>query len=126
MSSRSARVGPLAVVAALVALVAGYLNDCFAGLGVAPTPGGRVEEARDKVTEKVKQTADALAKIRVVVQGEQCRIGDTAPRACEAVCAEQAAGAEVEVEATGGAQRTVEALRTCLKDRGVKVQVVSE
>lgn len=123
---RPARLGPLAVVAALVALVAGYLGDCFAGVGLAPAPGSRVDEARDKVQEKVKQTADELRKLRVVVQGEQCRVGDTPLRACEAVCGEQPAGAEVEIEATAGAQRTVEALRECLKQRGVKAQVISE
>ena len=49
-----------------------------------------------------------------------------AARACDAVCDEPAKDAEVEVEATAGAQRTVEALRGCLKRRGVKVHMISE
>jgi hypothetical protein len=124
--ARPARLGPLAVVAALVALVAGYLGDCFAGLGFAPAPGGQVDEARDKVQEKVKQTAEAIARPVVVVQGERCRLGDTPLRECEAVCGEQASGAEVEIDATQGTHRAVEALRECLKGRGVKVKVHSE
>jgi hypothetical protein len=120
--ARPARLGPLAVVAALVALVAGYLNDCFAGLGFAPTPGGKVEETRDKVQEKVKQTADAIARPVVVEQGERCRLGDAPLRECAEVCGEQASGAEVDVDGTEGTHRAVEALHECLKGRGVKVK----
>ena len=108
-------------------VVAGYLNDCFAGLGFAPTPGGQVDEVRETVNEKVHRTVDALAKIRVVVQGEPCRkFGNTPLRACDRCATRPAKDAEVEVEATAGAQRTVEALRGCLKRRGVKVHMVSE
>jgi hypothetical protein len=124
--SRPARLGPLAVVAALVALVAGYLNDCFAGLGLAPAPGGKIDTAREVVQEKVKQTAEAVKAVPVVVQGEKCRVGDTPLRACEEVCGEQAAGAQIEVVAAEGTHRTVEALRECLKGRGVKVKLNSE
>jgi hypothetical protein len=123
---RSARLGPLAAVAALVALVAGYVNDCFSGLGFAPAPGGRVDEAREVVGEKVQRTAEAIARPRVVVKGEQCRVGDVGLRPCATVCDELAAGVDVEVEATAGTQQTVEALRACLKRRGVKVHLVAE
>lgn len=125
-SARPARLGPLALVAALVALVAGYLNDCFAGVGLAPTPGGKVEEVRDKVEEKVKQTAQAIAPAIIVVQGERCRIGETPLRACDEVCAEQPAEVAVEVDGTQGSHRAVEALRECLAGRKVKAKVHSE
>lgn len=124
--ARPARLGPLALVAALVALVAGYLNDCFAGLGFAPAPGGKVEETRDKVQEKVKQTAEAIATPIIVVQGERCRIGDAPLRACDEVCAEQPADAVVEVDGTQGSHRAVEALRECLTGRKAKVKLHSE
>jgi hypothetical protein len=73
------------------------------------------------------------ARPRIAVQGEQCMLaGDAAPRACVDVCAETtSAGSaggkkEVEIDATVGAQKTVDALRACLQGRGVKVRVDSE
>lgn len=114
------------MLAALVALVAGYLNDCFAGLGLAPAPGGKVDQARDKVEDEVKRATSEIARRRIVVQGERCRVGDAPLAACEAVCGEQAAGSEVEIAATEGTHRAVEALRECLKGRGVKATVQSE
>lgn len=126
MSSRSrpSRAGLVAVLGALVALVAGYLNDCFVGFGLSPGTGSPPAAAP---VASEKSPAAASGKLRVVVQGEQCRLDDaTTLRDCAGVCAEPAAGATVEVEATAGAQRAVEALRTCLQGRGVKVQVVSE
>lgn len=124
---RPARLGPLAVLAALVALVAGYVNDCFSGLGFAPAPGGRVDEVREVPREERAPAASGeVTRTRILVQGEQCRVGEAAARACDLVCAELAPNAEVDVEATTGTQKTVEALRACLKERGVKAHMVAE
>jgi hypothetical protein len=121
--ARPARLGLLAVLGALVALVAGYFNDCFGGLGLSPGAPTRAVPA----VEATKTAADTAGKVRVVVQGELCRLdSSTELRACDLVCADQVAGSTVEVEATAGAQRAVEALQACVKGRGAKVQVVSE
>ncbi|MDC0715886.1 hypothetical protein [Nannocystis bainbridge] len=121
--SRPARAGFVVLLAALVALVAGYLNDCFVGFGLSPNAGSPAPAA-----ESAKPAATpAQTRVRVVVQGEQCRLGEASEaRACDAVCADQAAGTTVEIEATAGSQRAVEALRACLQGRGAKAQVVSE
>ncbi|PCC67919.1 hypothetical protein SAMN02745121_04738 [Nannocystis exedens] len=120
--SRPSRAGFVAFLGLLVALVAGYLNDCFAGLGLSPDAGQAVPAG-----EPAKPSAKPGDRVRVVVQGEQCRVGGDGPlRPCDAVCAEQAAGATVEIDATAGAQRAVDALRTCVQARGAKAQVVSE
>lgn len=122
------------MLGALVALAVGYLNDCFSGLGLSPPGAGapaqaveptKVEEAEPAKVEPATQ--GQAAKLRVVVEGELCRLdGAGEARSCEAVCAELAEGATVEVEATAGAQRTVEALRGCLQGRGVKAKVEAE
>jgi hypothetical protein len=120
---RPSRAGFVAFLGVLVALVAGYLNDCFSGLGLSPNAGQAVPAA----AEPAKPAAKAEGRVRVVIQGEQCRVGDGAPlRLCDAVCAEQAAGTTVEIEATAGAQRAVDALRACVQGRGARAQVVSE
>lgn len=117
--SRGARLGFLGLLALIVALVAGYFNNCLGGLGLAPGSGSPAAPKVDGPT----QTGEVGA--RVVVQGDQCRRdGEAALRACDAVCAE--VGAEVEVEATAGTQRAVDALRTCLQAKGARVKVVSE
>jgi hypothetical protein len=119
VSSRPARVGILAFLAAAVALAAGYLNNCFVGFGLSPGAGLAPAEMKDAKLDKA-------TTVRVVVQGEHCRKdGDTATLACDVVCKQVTAGA-AEVEATVGAQRTVDALKACLQARGVKVQVVSD
>jgi hypothetical protein len=109
------------VLAAAIAALAGYVNNCFTGLGLGP---GAAPAAAPAPAKEIAAAAVAVARARIVVQGEQCRLGDAAPRPCDAVCAEVEGAAEV--EATAGAQRTVDALRTCLQGRGVKVQVVAE
>lgn len=125
MSSRSRPVGFVAFLGLLVALVAGYLNDCFVGLGLSPGTG--TPAAAPAAPAAKPAAADVGATIRIVVQGEQCRVDDKAPlRACAVVCAEQPEAASFEIEATAGAQRTVEALRACLQGRGAKVRVASE
>ena len=127
MSSRSRPVGLVAFLGVLVALVAGYLNDCFVGFGLSPGTGAPAAPAAAPAAPAAQPAADVGATIRIVVQGEQCRVDDKAPlRACEAVCAEQPDSATFEIEATAGAQRAVEALRACLQGRGAKVRVASE
>lgn len=126
VSSRSPRVGFLAVLVALAAGAAGYLNNCFAGLGLplgGPGAGASKQEAAN-LTKKAEEAAAGPA--RVVVQGEQCLLaGEATPRACDVVCAEVPAGV-ASVDATVGSQRAVDALKACLQARGVKPQVVSE
>ncbi|WAS97173.1 hypothetical protein [Nannocystis punicea] len=119
---RPSRVGFLALLTALVGLVAAYLNGCLVGLGLSANA-----IRKQTAAETAKPTAQADARVRVVVQGEQCRLDGRGPlQACDTWCAEQAPGTAVEIEATAGAQRAVEGLRTCLQGRGIKAQVVSE
>ena len=126
---RKSKFGVVALLGLAVALIAGYLGNCFQGLGlgVGEGEGARKVEAGVATARKtVGAATEAAAKARVTVEGERCRLGDdVALRDCDEVC-EQLDGPAAEVEATAGAQRTVEALRTCLQRRGLKVQVVSE
>jgi len=127
--SRPARVGILVVLAGAIAVAAGYLNNCFTGLGLGPGQGaGQPQAAVDAAKDIAKDItkAEAPAKVRVVVQGEQCRMdGDTAARGCEELCKTITASA-AEVEATAGTQGAVDGLKSCLQGRGIKVQVLSE
>lgn len=109
------------MLAGAVAVAAGYINNCFTGLGFAPGAGtGQAEVKSD-----VKQ-ADANSKVRVVVQGEHCRMdGDAATQGCEDLCKRLKASA-VELEATTGTQAMVDRMKGCLQGRGLKVQVLSE
>lgn len=103
-----------------IAVAAGYVNNCFTGLGFAPGAGTGQAEVKD-VTR-----ADATGKLRVVVQGEHCRVdGDATTQGCEDLCKLIKATA-VDVEATAGTQGMVDRLKTCLQGRGIKVQVLSE
>lgn len=118
----------MALLAALVALVAAYFNGCLNGYGLGSGQGPTRAEVAAKVNEvkdRVKDSVQGPQRDRIVVQGELCRHDYEVPtRACDVVCAEVEGAAEI--EATGGAQRTVDALKACLQARGVKVQVVSE
>lgn len=122
----------MALLAALVALVAAYFNGCLSGYGLGSGLGSGQGPTRAEVAAKVNEVKDRVKdsvqgpqRDRIVVQGEQCRRdGEVPTRACDVVCAEVEGAAEI--EATGGAQRTVDALKACLQARGVKVQVVSE
>lgn len=119
---RSSRLGFLAFLGLLVALVAGYLNDCFSGLGLPALSG----TTAPKASEAAAPGKSGEGRARVVVTGETCRVGDAAAAGdCAAAC-QAASGAAVEIEATAGAQGTVDALRSCLQKRGLKVHVVSE
>ena len=112
------------MLAGAVALAAGYLNNCFTGLGFAPGRSAGQVEAKPDVVDVTK--ADAPAKVRVVVQGERCRIDGVATlQNCEDLCNSIQASA-AEVEATAGTQGTVDQFKTCLQGRGIKVQVLSE
>ncbi|MBZ5715382.1 hypothetical protein [Nannocystis pusilla] len=123
--SRPARVGFFACLAVLVALGVGYFNDCLAGLGLSVAALSQKEQATPKAEPAAE--AKAEARVRIVVQGEQCRLGGARElRSCDDVCGEQIPGAIVELAATAGAQRVVEDLRTCLRRRGATVQVISE
>lgn len=109
------------MLAGAVAVAAGYLNNCFTGLGFGPGQGPGQLEANHQVTK-----ADATGKLRVVVQGEHCRMdGDTTTQGCEALC-KTIQAKTVEVEATAGTQGMVDRLKSCLQGRGLKVQVISE
>ncbi len=124
---RSSRVGPVAALGVVLVLISAYLGNCFTGLGL-PGPGPGAPAAKDSAARKTEEKAagERAAPARLVVQGEQCRLGDDPTlRSCDAACAE-VPGGRAEVDATAGAQRTVEALRTCLQGRKVKVQVLSE
>lgn len=118
----------MALLAALVALIAAYFNGCLAGVGLGPGQAPtRAEVAAkvDAVKDRVKASVEGPPRDRIIVQGEQCRHDYEVPtRACDVVCKEVEGAAEI--EATGGAQRAVDALKACLQGRGVKVQVVSE
>ncbi len=122
------RVGVLALLVLVVALVAAYLGNCFQGLGLGAGDGSgarEVEKLADAATKTLGAATGAAARVRIVVEGERCRLADEkTARACDAVCRDIAGATEV--EATAGAQHTVDALRTCLKERGVKFQVLSE
>lgn len=126
---KKSKVGPVALLGLAVALVAGYLGNCFEGVGLGVGNGAgvrKVEKGVVTATKTVGAATDAAAKARITVEGERCRLGDEGPLgACDEAC-KAVEGAAAEVEATAGAQHTVEALRTCLQGRGVKVQVVSE
>lgn len=116
------------MLAGAIAVAAGYLNNCFTGLGFGPGQGTGQPLTTDvtKDVTKADAKADATAKVRVVVQGEQCRMdGDTAAQSCEDLCKKLTASA-IEVEATAGTQATVDSLKSCLQGRGIKVQVLSE
>lgn len=120
MSAR-ARVGVVAVLVAGIAAAAAYLNNWLAGVGLPL--GGPTEVSAPKDVDRADAPA---ARGRVVVQGERCMLaGDAAPRACDAACAD-VKGKEVDIDATVGAQKTVDDLRACLQQRGVKVRVDSE
>jgi len=115
------------VLAGAIAVAAGYVNNCFTGLGFAPGAGtgqAEVKATKDVTTSGTK--ADATGKLRVVVQGEHCRVdGDATTQGCEDLCKIIKATA-VDVEATAGTQGMVDRLKTCLQGRGIKVQVLSE
>ncbi len=117
------------MLAGALALAAGYLNNCFTGLGLGPGQGtGLVEATKDVAQDVTKPVAkaDATAKVRVVVQGEQCRMdGDSSAHGCEDLCTKITASA-VDIEATAGTQGMVDSLKSCLQGRGIKVQVLSE
>ena len=128
--ARKSRLGLFAFLALLVALVGAYLGNCFQGLGLGAGTGAGVKkdvkEGAAIAREIVGESADAAARARVIVEGERCRLGDeTRPRSCDAVCKDLGGGA-AEIQATTGAQRTVDALRTCLQGRGVKVTVIAD
>jgi hypothetical protein len=122
---KPARVGILAVLAGAVAVAAGYVNNCFTGLGFGSGAGTSGLADVGKKKDDVKPAA-APAKVRVIVQGEHCRMdGDAATQKCDDLCRSIKAEA-VDVEATVGAQGTVDGLKACLLGRGLKVQVLSE
>lgn len=122
--SKSSRGGPIVALGILIALVAGYFSNCFGGLGL-PGPGTDAPTVRDSANSERPAATGEATRTRVVVQGEQCRVGDDpSPGTCEAACAKLTGTAEI--EATAGTQRTVDALRKCLQARGVKVQIQSE
>lgn len=111
------------MLAGAIAVAAGYVNNCFTGLGFAP--GAGTGQAEVKATRDVTK-ADATGKLRVVVQGEHCRVdGDATTQGCEDLCKIIKATA-VDVEATAGTQGMVDRLKICLQGRGIKVQVLSE
>jgi len=118
-----------ATLAVLIALVGAYLGNCFQGLGLSAGDGKGARAVQDgaaTVRKTIDEATDGPLKARVTVQGERCRLSDEkTPRDCDAVCKELSGGL-AEVEATAGAQRTVDALRTCLQGRGVKVTVLAE
>jgi hypothetical protein len=122
---KSSRGGTVGVLAIFAALVAAYFGICLTGLGLpGPGPSAPSSDAAPARTEG--KAAGGEARGSVVVQGEQCKLAaDAAPRDCKAVC-QEVTGKTVDVDATGGAQRTVDALRTCLQARGLKVSVQSE
>ena len=119
----------LGFLALVIALVAGYLGNCFQGLGLSAGDGKgakEVQEGAAKAKKAVGEATDAAAKARVTVEGERCRLGDEVdPRGCDAVCRDLGGGA-AEIEATAGAQRTVDTLKSCLQGRGVKVTVLAD
>ena len=124
--ARKSRPGLFAFLALLVALVGAYLGNCFQGLGLGAGVKKDVKKDAAIAKEIVGESADAAARARVIVEGERCRLGDESkPRSCEAVCKDLGGGA-AEIQATTGAQRTVDALRTCLQGRGVKVTVIAD
>jgi hypothetical protein len=118
-----------ALLAVLCALIGAYLGNCFQGLGLSAGDGKgakEVQEGAAKAKKAVGEATEAAAKARVTVEGERCRLGDEAsPRGCDAVCRDLGGGA-AEVEATAGAQRTVDTLKSCLQGRGVKVTVLAD
>ncbi|MBA3547345.1 MAG: hypothetical protein H0T76_12735 [Nannocystis sp.] len=126
---RPARVGIFAVLAVAIAVAAGYLNNCFTGLGFGPGQGaGQLEATKDVAKDAARDVTkiDPTGKVRVVVQGEHCRMeGDKATQSCEDLCKEIVASA-ADVEATAGTQGTVDRFKSCLQARGIKVQVLSE
>ena len=128
---KSSRAGGLGLLLIAGAAVAAYLGNCLGSLGL-PGPGATPPApatATDKpATDKpaTGKAGPAEARVRIVVEGEQCRSdGEPTPRDCKTVC-ELATGKTAELDATAGAQGTVDALRTCLQDRGLKVSVLSE
>lgn len=128
---KSSRAGGLGLLLIAGAAVAAYLGNCLGSLGL-PGPGA-APPAPATATEKAATDRPATGKagpaeqrVRIVVEGEQCRSGgEPTARDCKAVC-EQATGKTAELDATAGAQQTVDTLRTCLQDRGLKVSVLSE
>ena len=131
---RSSRAGTLGILVILAALVAAYFGNCLSGLGLpgpgpgpaSPTATTGVKPAEEHGGEASGKISDEDARARIVVAGEQCRLAaETSPRDCQAVC-DEVTGKAAELDATAGAQRTVDALRTCLQGRGLKVSVLSE
>ncbi len=113
------------MLAGAVAVAAGYVNNCFTGFGFGSGAGTSGQADVGKKQDDVKPAA-APAKVRVIVQGEHCRMdGETATQKCDDLCRSIKADA-VDVEATVGAQGTVDSLKACLLGRGLKVQVLSE
>lgn len=124
--ARKSRTGVFALLAVLVALVGAYLGNCFQGLGLSAGDGRGAKQVQEGAAKAKKAVGEAAAKARVTVEGERCRLGDEAsPRGCDAVCRDLSGGA-AEIEATAGAQRTVDTLRSCLQGRGVKVTVLAD
>lgn len=121
--SRPARVGFIAVLAAAIAVAAGYVNNCFSGIGLGPGQGpGTAAEVKQDAEKRPEPATSG----RIVVQGEHCRLdGDATTQACDDLCNKIKATA-IDIEATVGAHGTVERLRACLQGRGIKVQIRSE
>lgn len=119
VSKPAARVGILAVLVGAIAVAAGYVNNCFTSFGLGAGAGQVAVKPDDAAAP-----AAATVKTSVVVQGEHCQhFGAT--QKCEDLCKSIEASA-VDVEATNGAQGTVDTFKGCLQGRGIKVQIQSE
>jgi hypothetical protein len=126
--------GRLTLVVVLLAvgvLVAMYLRGCIPGLGGGGAPTSDVSDdppaAPKEPVAEAKSEADAPDPIvHIVVEGERCRTGDDVVP-CTSLCEREDGVTQADVDATLGAHRTVEELKTCLKDAGYDdVRVRSE
>lgn len=131
-ASRS-RVGPLAFVAVLAALVGALLSKCIPGFGFGDAPQSESAEEPEvppSAREAPQESEAGPPEVRIVVEGDRCSIGSGSPTQCEAVCEQvvrEFEGRNVIIEASAGRHGTVEALRSCLEQASsARVRIESE
>ena len=131
-ASRS-RVGPLALVAVLAALVGALLAKCIPGFGFGDAPqseSSEEPEAPPSAPEAKQESEAGTPEVRIVVDGDRCSIASGSSTDCETVCEQvvgEFEGRHVIIEASSGRHGTVEAFRSCLEQGSLaRVSIESE
>lgn len=107
----------MGVLAAAVAIAMVFLGKCMPGLGLG---GGAASTPAPAAPAASKPESAGATATRIVVDGERCAVDGGPPGPCEAACRSVAAGARVELDGTLGTHATVDGLRKCLTEAGVR------